>query len=364
MKIDELIYVQPEAGFSLDAAKAGITAEEMADLAGNFAAAHAGMQAIERGEIVNLDEYRAVTHFTDRVAYPKGETFAAVEDFFAKLRKGEVKGSTGKPIDAVVVNGIGGSALGPQLLQFAIRGPYWNEMTREARKDNCRIYFTDNTDSAGVADLSAVLDLEETLIVTISKSGGTRETLNNHRSAILWFTGLSGAGKSTVAHAVEERLHQLGCRTFVFDGDNVRHGLCSDLGFSADDRSENLRRIGEMVKLFLEAGVISLTAFISPFREDRERVRALAPHGDFLEIYCHCPLEVCEQRDVKGLYKRARQGEIAEFTGISSPYEEPENPELTLDTSANTLEQCVDQVLSVLAQRGVICVPTADAQAN
>ena len=126
-----------------------------------------------------------------------------------------------------------------------------------------------------------------------------REALNGHRGAILWFTGLSGAGKSTLAHAVEELLHKRGCRTFVFDGDNVRHGLCNDLGFSARDRAENIRRIGEMTKLFLEAGVISLTAFISPFREDRERVRSLVPHGDFFEIYCRCSLDVCEQRDVK-----------------------------------------------------------------
>ncbi len=181
-----------------------------------------------------------------------------------------------------------------------------------------------------------------------------RESLNGHKSVALWFTGLSGAGKSTIAHAVEERLHGLGCRTFVFDGDNVRHGLCSDLGFSDEDRSENLRRIGEMVKLFTEAGVIALTAFISPFVKDRERVRNLLPHGDFLEIYCRCSLSVCEDRDVKGLYKRARAGEIKEFTGISSPYEEPLNPELTLDTDQQTVEECVDQVLIVLRERGVL----------
>ena len=128
-----------------------------------------------------------------------------------------------------------------------------------------------------------------------------REKMNGHGSVILWFTGLSGAGKSSLAHAVEEELHQLGCRTFVFDGDNVRHGLCADLGFSAEDRVENIRRVGEMAKLFIETGVIALTAFISPFLSDRARVRSLVPHGDFLEIYCHCPLEICEQRDVKGL---------------------------------------------------------------
>ena len=133
-----------------------------------------------------------------------------------------------------------------------------------------------------------------------------REQKNGHRSAVVWFTGLSGSGKSTVAHAVEEELHQRGCRTFVLDGDNVRHGLCSNLGFSIEDRGENIRRIAEAAKLMAEAGVIALTAFISPFREDRERARKLFPHGDFIEIYCSAPLEVCESRDVKGLYARAR----------------------------------------------------------
>jgi adenylylsulfate kinase len=181
-----------------------------------------------------------------------------------------------------------------------------------------------------------------------------REALNGHGSVILWFTGLSGAGKSTLAHAVEERLYQMGCRTFVFDGDNVRHGLCSDLGFSAEDRVENIRRVGEMSKLFLETGVIALTAFISPFRSDRNRVRSLVPHGEFFEIYCKCPLEVCETRDVKGLYKRARAGQIKDFTGISSPYEEPENAELVVDTGGATLDECATQVIELLRERGVI----------
>jgi adenylylsulfate kinase len=181
-----------------------------------------------------------------------------------------------------------------------------------------------------------------------------REHLNRHKSVILWFTGLSGAGKSTLAHAVEERLHQLECHTFVFDGDNVRHGLCGDLGFSQEDRTENIRRIGEMVKLFLEAGVIVLTAFISPFRRDRQRVRSLVSEGDFIEIYCNCPLDVCEGRDKKGLYRRARAGEIKEFTGVSSPYEAPENPDLVLDTSALSLEECVERVVALLIQRGIL----------
>lgn len=181
-----------------------------------------------------------------------------------------------------------------------------------------------------------------------------REALQKHRAAVLWFTGLSGSGKSTLAHALEERLHQAGCRTFVFDGDNVRHGLCSDLGFSDEDRKENIRRIGEMTKLFVEAGVIALTAFISPFRDDRNRIRQLFDEGDFIEIYCKCSLEVCEQRDVKGLYKRARQGEIPNFTGISSPYETPENPELVIETDSQSLEESVDLLFAFLADRGIV----------
>ncbi len=181
-----------------------------------------------------------------------------------------------------------------------------------------------------------------------------RQQQNGHRSAVLWFTGLSGAGKSTLAHAVEERLHEQGCRTYVLDGDNVRHGLCGDLGFSVADRTENIRRIGEVSKLMVDAGTIVLTAFISPFRSDRERVRGQMAHGDFLEIYCRCPLEVCETRDVKGLYKKARAGEVKEFTGISSPYEEPQNPELSVDTGNLTLEESVAQVMDLLWARGVV----------
>ncbi|MDH5325945.1 MAG: adenylyl-sulfate kinase [Gammaproteobacteria bacterium] len=183
-----------------------------------------------------------------------------------------------------------------------------------------------------------------------------RQKQNHHRSVVLWFTGLSGAGKSTLAHAVEEELHQRACRTYVLDGDNVRHGLCGDLSFSVDDRVENIRRIAEVSKLMLEAGVITLTAFISPFREDRAKARSLFPHGDFLEIYCRCPVEVCEQRDVKGLYARARKGEVKEFTGISSPYEEPEKPELVVNTGSDSLENCVGQVIGMLAERGVLLV--------
>lgn len=182
-----------------------------------------------------------------------------------------------------------------------------------------------------------------------------RELLNGHRSVVLWFTGLSGSGKSTLAHTVEERLHQMDCRTYVFDGDNVRHGLCSDLGFSMEDRQENLRRIGEMIKLIIDSGVITLTAFISPLKKDRERLRELLNEVDFIEIYCECPLEVCESRDVKGLYKKARAGEIKEFTGISSPYEIPETAELVVDTSGEThIEDCVEQVIQVLVKQGIV----------
>jgi adenylylsulfate kinase len=181
-----------------------------------------------------------------------------------------------------------------------------------------------------------------------------REEMNGHKSVMLWFTGLSGSGKSTIAHAVEDALHQMSCRTFVLDGDNVRHGLNGNLGFSVEDRAENLRRVGEVGKLFVEAGVIVMAAFISPFRTERRRVRGLYPHGDFLEIFVGCPVEVCEERDVKGLYKKARAGELKEFTGISSPYEEPVNAELVLDTSRQTLDESVTAVLDLLAQRGII----------
>jgi len=181
-----------------------------------------------------------------------------------------------------------------------------------------------------------------------------RETLNGHMSVNLWFTGLSGSGKSTLAHAVEERLHLMKCRTYVFDGDNVRHGLCGDLGFSMEDRSENLRRIAEMVRLFLDAGTISLTAFISPLEVDRNRVKEVIGPENLIEIYCNCPLEVCEQRDVKGLYKKARAGEIKEYTGISSPYEPPSNPDIEIYTSVLPLKECVNQVINYLCENGIV----------
>ncbi len=181
-----------------------------------------------------------------------------------------------------------------------------------------------------------------------------REKQNGHKSAVIWFTGLSSAGKSTLAHAVEEELHKLGCRTFVLDGDNIRHGLSSNLGFSDEDRRENIRRIAEAAKLMMEAGIITMAAFISPFRDDRESARKLMPHGDFIEIYCRASLEVCEKRDVKGLYKRARAGEIKNYTAIDSPYEIPENPELIVDTGEVSLQQAVDQVMQLLTERGIV----------
>jgi len=181
-----------------------------------------------------------------------------------------------------------------------------------------------------------------------------RETLNGHRSITLWFTGLSGSGKSTLAHAVEERLHLMGCRTYVFDGDNVRHGLCKDLGFSPDDRKENLRRIAEMIRLFVDAGVISLTAFISPLEADRQMVKEIIGSDIVLEIFCDCPLEVCEQRDVKGLYKKARAGEILNYTGISSPYEIPVDPDIRIETSRHTINHCIALIINELRERGVV----------
>ena len=181
-----------------------------------------------------------------------------------------------------------------------------------------------------------------------------RQKMNGHRSCVLWFTGLSGAGKSTMAHAVEEMLHRASCHTFVLDGDNVRHDLSSNLGFSDDDRRENNRRIGEAAKLMMDAGVITLTAFISPFRADRAIARQLTNDGEFLEIYCKASLATCEARDPKGLYKKARAGLIKNYTGIDSPYEEPENPDLVVDTDQLTLEQSVESVLELLHERGIL----------
>ena len=184
-------------------------------------------------------------------------------------------------------------------------------------------------------------------------SQAMREQLNGHQGAVLWFTGLSGAGKSTLASAVEQRLYEMQVRTFLIDGDNVRHGLCADLNFSDDDRVENIRRVGEVASLFVQAGVVTLTAFISPFRADRDKVRAIVG-ARFIEVFCDTPLDVCESRDVKGLYQKARAGDIPHFTGISSPYEPPESPEIRVQTGSDDLQDCVQQVVDVLQARGLI----------
>jgi len=189
----------------------------------------------------------------------------------------------------------------------------------------------------------------------------TREKQNGHRSVILWFTGLSGAGKTTLAYAVEERLHKMGCRSYVIDGDIMRTGLCRDLDFSIEGRNENIRRVGEVAKVMVDAGIIAVTAFISPLRNQRRGVRALVEPGDFIEVFCRCPLPVCEKRDPKGLYRRARAGQIPDFTGISSPYEDPEHPELALDTATLEVKECVNMIVTLLVERGVIPVPNAPA---
>lgn len=191
-----------------------------------------------------------------------------------------------------------------------------------------------------------------------------RAKKNGHKSVALWFTGLSGAGKSTAAQALQVRLFELGHHAYVLDGDNVRHGLCSDLGFSDEDRHENIRRIGEMVKLFVDSGTIAISAFISPFRSDRDRVRALFPDGEFLEVYCRCSLSECEHRDVKGMYKKARAGLIKEFTGISSPYEEPVAAEIELDTESQTVDESVEAAIRILVERGIIPEPIRTAEAS
>lgn len=176
-----------------------------------------------------------------------------------------------------------------------------------------------------------------------------------HRPAILWFTGLSGSGKSTLASSVEEVLfYKYNCHTYILDGDNIRTGLNKDLGFSEEDRRENIRRIAEVAKLFVDAGIIVLTAFISPYRRDRQMARELVEKEEFIEIFVKCPLEVCEQRDVKGLYKKARRGEIKNFTGIDDPYEEPENPEIIVETDKHTIEECTQQIISYLLSHGYI----------
>lgn len=181
-----------------------------------------------------------------------------------------------------------------------------------------------------------------------------RNKLNNHASSIIWFTGLSGSGKSTIANELEKILHQLCIRTFILDGDNVRHGLNKDLGFSDEDRKENIRRVGEVAKLFIDSGTLTLATFISPFQEERDSIRKMVKPDEFLEIHVKCDLNVCEDRDVKGLYKKARNGEIKKFTGIDSPYEPPSNPDLTLNTDTSNVEECVNTILNYLISNDMI----------
>ncbi len=181
-----------------------------------------------------------------------------------------------------------------------------------------------------------------------------RQKRNKHKSFVLWFTGLSGSGKSTIAYAIEHELFQRGSSVVVLDGDNIRHGLCSDLGFSPQDRFENMRRVGEAAKLFVESGSIVLAAFVSPYLDDRERVRSRLPHGDFYEVYCECDLSVCESRDPKGLYERARKGEIDNFTGISAPYEEPIKPDMVVNSGTMTVEEEVELIFSRLEAKGLV----------
>lgn len=184
-----------------------------------------------------------------------------------------------------------------------------------------------------------------------------REKLNAHKSVLLWFTGLSGAGKSTIGHEVEKQLNELGARTYVLDGDNVRHGLCSDLGFTEEDRVENIRRIGEVSGLFVDAGVIVISAFISPYRRDRDGVRKLLGNGDFIEVFVNTDLEECARRDVKGLYAKAMKGEIPNFTGVSAPYEAPENPELELKAGEDDVQTCAAKVITYLREKGYLQAP-------
>ena len=181
-----------------------------------------------------------------------------------------------------------------------------------------------------------------------------RESLFGQKGVVIWFTGLSGSGKSTLANEVEVQLFERGCHTYILDGDNIRHGLNKDLGFSPKDREENIRRIGEVAHLFSQAGIIVMTAFISPYRADRDIARKLNKEGEFWEIYCRCSLDECERRDTKGLYKKARAGQIPEFTGISAPYEEPEKPELIIDTDQEPVKESAAKVIAYLEDKGII----------
>ncbi|QDP39532.1 adenylyl-sulfate kinase [Radiobacillus deserti] len=181
-----------------------------------------------------------------------------------------------------------------------------------------------------------------------------RHELNGHKSSVLWFTGFSGSGKSTLANELDAQLYKLGIRSYVLDGDNVRHGLNKELGFSPEDRVENIRRVGEVAKLFVDSGLIVMTAFISPYQKDRDQVRQLFRDDEFIEVFIDCPFDVCEDRDPKGLYKKARSGQIHDFTGIDSPYEPPVNPELTINTAENSVEEAVQLIIAFLEYKGII----------
>ena len=181
-----------------------------------------------------------------------------------------------------------------------------------------------------------------------------RQRQNGHKSAVIWFTGLSGSGKSTVSVALEKALFEEGQHSYRLDGDNVRHGLNKNLGFSPEDRKENIRRIGEVSKLLVDAGTIAITAFISPYREDRDEVREILEDGEFIEVYTECSVEECEKRDPKGLYEKARSGEIKEFTGISAPYEAPKHPEITINTERQSIDESVEQILNYLKEHQYI----------
>ncbi len=237
-------------------------------------------------------------------------------------------------------------------IDLQVSRQYVHRVLQELAKDNLiskegsppRVVYSIKTDSASKDIVRQEYE--------VTKSD--RLARNHQRSTVLWFTGLSGAGKSTLANAVELRLFEMGKHTYVLDGDNVRQGLNRDLTFAAKDRAENIRRIGEVSKLFVDAGVMVMTAFISPYTTDRNMVRSLLNEGEFVEVHVKCPLDVCEARDVKGLYKKARDGLISNFTGIDAPYEAPDNPELVLETDKYSVEECVDQTIDFLQSHNYI----------
>ena len=223
-------------------------------------------------------------------------------------------------------------------------------LTSSTLKGAATRLFTANTFHA---EGNCILDNNHVIWHNVLVTREDRNRLNNHKSGLIWFTGLSASGKSTIAHSVEKRLFERGIRTYVLDGDNVRHGINKNLGFSREDRQENLRRVAEIAKLLVDAGVLVLAAFISPYKEDRAYIRQQLENDHFLEIYVKCSLQECERRDPKGQYKKARAGTIKNYTGISAPYEEPERPDLVLDTTCMSLEECVTNLISVVESSGI-----------